>query len=61
LISEGEKAMPNTKIATIDLSVVEDLKETIVETCDNQLFGGFRLATSFVVGNVLTLIFQKVV
>jgi len=53
--------MPNTKIATIDLSAVQNLEETIVETCDNQLFGGFRLATSFVVGNVLTLIFQKVV
>lgn len=53
--------MANTQVATINLSKVKNLEKTIVETCDNQLFGGFRLATSFVVGDNLVLVFQKVV
>jgi hypothetical protein len=52
--------MPNTHVATIDLSDVKNLEQVIVETCDSQLFGGFRLATSFVVDKNLVLIFQKV-
>jgi hypothetical protein len=52
--------MPSTKVARIDLTTVQDFETFVTETCDSQLFAGFRLAASFVLGTDLVLIFQKV-
>jgi hypothetical protein len=50
----------NTKVVRIDLTKADkDLEKKLETLCDNQAFGGFRLAASFVFGTDLLLIFQS--
>jgi hypothetical protein len=48
-----------TKVARIDLSAVQDLAQAIIDTCEGQSFAGLRLASTFVFGTQLILIFQQ--
>lgn len=49
----------NTFVTRIELGRAQDLAQEIVDACDPRLAVGFRLASSFVFGTTLVLIFQK--
>ncbi len=45
-------------IGQIDLGTVQNLEDEITTICGNQEFAGFKLASTFVYGTKLILIFQ---
>jgi len=49
----------NTRVFRLDLVTVNDLALAISAACDKQLTDGFKLASTFVWGTDLILIFQK--
>lgn len=49
----------NTRVLRLDLETEEDIAKAIVDACDKQLQESFKLASSFVYGTALVLIFQK--
>ncbi len=48
-----------TRVFRIDLSAETAIDEAIINACERQLQDGFTLASSFVWGTDLILIFQK--
>jgi hypothetical protein len=50
----------NTKVYRIDLNETQDINTAITLACENQYLLGFKLASTFVWGTNLVLIFQKV-
>lgn len=52
--------MPNTNVTRIGMNQHQnDLEDLIVSICDNQRDGGFILASTFVLGTELVMIFSK--
>lgn len=49
----------NTRVFRLDLTTVTTLDKTLANACDKQLAEGFKLASTFVWGTDLILIFQK--
>jgi len=49
----------NTRIFKLDLSATPDIEKAVIDGCDKQLLEGFKLASTFIFGNDLFLIFQK--
>lgn len=49
----------NTRVFRLDLTAVNDIAAAISTACDKQLTEGFKLASTFVWGTDLILIFQK--
>lgn len=49
----------NTRVFRLDLTVEPAIDVAIVQACDKQLTEGFKLASTFVWGTDLILIFQK--
>jgi len=49
----------NTRVFRLDLTKTADIAATITTACDKQLAEGFKLASTFVWGTDLILIFQK--
>jgi len=50
----------NTRVFRIDLVAATDVDALISTKCDEQLAEGFKLASTFIWGTQLVLIFQKV-
>lgn len=50
----------NTRVFRLNLATVNDIAATLTTACDKQLTEGFKLASTFVWGTDLILIFQKV-
>lgn len=52
--------MSNTVALTIELDKTQDLTAAITQLCNQQLFAGYDLVSSFIHENIkLILIFQK--
>lgn len=49
----------NTRVFRLNLAAVTDIAATLTTACDKQLTEGFKLASTFVWGTDLILIFQK--
>lgn len=49
----------NTRTFRIDLTTINDIAQEINTVCDKQLTEGFKLASTFVWGTDLVLIYQK--
>lgn len=49
----------NTRVFRIDLTAEAAIDAAIAEACDKQLEEGFKVASTFVFGTDLILIFQK--
>ena len=49
----------NTRVFRINLDDEPSIDTAIVKACDKQLADGFRLASTFLFGTNLVLIFQK--
>lgn len=50
----------NTRVFRLDLTTTTDLASDITLACEKQRNDGFKLASTFVWGTDLILIFQKV-
>lgn len=50
----------NTRVFRLNLATTEDIAATLVTACEKQLVEGFKLASTFVWGTDLILIFQHV-
>lgn len=49
----------NTRVFRVNLATVNDIAGALSTACDKQLAEGFKLASTFVWGTDLILIFQK--
>jgi hypothetical protein len=49
----------NTRVFRLDLTSEPDIAKAIIDACDKQLTESFKLASTFVWGTDLILIFQK--
>jgi len=49
----------NTRVFRLDLAEEKDLAEAIIKASDKQLAEGFKLASTFIWGTSLILIYQK--
>jgi hypothetical protein len=51
--------MNNTRVFRLDFATEHTIDAAIIAACDRQLLEGFKLASTFVWGTDLILIFQK--
>jgi hypothetical protein len=49
----------NTRVFRLNLAAAPDIATVLITACDKQLTEGFKLASTFVWGTDLILIFQK--
>lgn len=52
--------MNSTEVIRLDLVNTPDLRQVIINSSDAMLNGGFKLVSTFVLGDQLVLIYQRI-